>query len=94
MADKKASFDVENCEIGTTLEYNIFSSADPNTKITGTRTVASATESFTDILLPGIADGTINISAILTDAAGNVSEPGTASIVYPQLPPTVQVDIQ
>ena len=86
MANKKASFDVENCEIGKTIEYTIFSDADPNIKIIGTRTVASATESFSDILLPGIADGTITVINKLTDATGNISRSSESTFVYP-VPP-------
>ena len=83
MTDKKIQFNVGNCEIGTTLEYTIFSSADPNTKIIGTKTVLNTIESFTDIMLPGIADGTITVSTTLKDISNNVSTAGTGTSVYP-----------
>ena len=83
MADKKISFNVGNCEVGGTLEYTIFSSADPNTKIIASKTVASTTESFSDIALPGIADGTITLSVSLTDVLGNIGTTTTAQREYP-----------
>ena len=86
MADKKISFNVGNCEVGGTLEYTIFSSADPNTKIIASKTVASTTESFSDIALPGIADGTITLSVSLTDVLGNIGTTTTAQKGYPYEP--------
>jgi len=75
-------FDVENCEVGTTLEYTIFNSLVPTTNITGSRTVTNSTESF-DIPLPGIDDGTIVVSVILTDGAGNTSQKVVSPVHYP-----------
>ncbi len=88
MADKKARFNVGSCEVGATLEYTIFSSADPSTKIISTKTISSTTETFTDILLPGIAEGTITVNVKQTDSAGNASNIGTSTYAYDLTSPT------
>ena len=47
--------------------------------VTGSGTIASATEQVTGIDVSSLLDGTLTFSATLTDAAGNTGSAATAS---------------
>ena len=66
-----AGFTFANAEVGTTYAYTISSSAG-GTPVTGSGTVASATQDVTPIDVSSLPDGTLTFSVTLTDAAGNV----------------------
>ncbi len=69
-----AAFEITTAEIGSTYSYTI-SSSGGGTNVTGTGTIAGATESITGLNLAGLNDGTLTVSVTLTDPSLNV---GTA----------------
>lgn len=64
------SFTFAGAETGATYAYT-FSSSGGGTDVTGNGTIVSATDRVTGINLSGLGDGTVTLSAVLTDAAGN-----------------------
>ncbi|WMN12616.1 Calx-beta domain-containing protein [Marivirga salinae] len=64
------SFTFAGAEVGTTYNYMLSSSAG-GTDVTGSGTIATATDQITGVDLSGLADGTITLSVTLTDPAGN-----------------------
>lgn len=66
-----ASFNITTAEVGTTYNYTI-SSSGGGTNVTGSGTIAAATESVTGIDVSGLGDGTLTVSVTLTDASANV----------------------
>jgi len=65
-----ASFTFNGAEVGVDYSYTV-SSSGGGTPVTGTGTVASAGEQISGIDLGGLSDGTLTLSATLTDTAGN-----------------------
>ncbi|WP_200978007.1 MBG domain-containing protein [Echinicola sp. 20G] len=70
------SYTFAGAEIGTTYNY-IISSSGGGTNVTGSGTIATATDQITVIDLSGLGDGTITLSVTLTDAAGNTGSSST-----------------
>lgn len=66
-----AAFDITSAEVGSTYNYTISSSGGPAT-VTGSGTIAGATESVTGVDVSTLADGTLTVSVTLTDTASNV----------------------
>jgi len=71
-----AAFEITTAEIGSTYSYTI-SSSGGGTNVTGTGTIAGATESITGLNLAGLNDGTLTVSVTLTDPSLNVGTPVT-----------------
>jgi len=69
------SFTFAGAEVGTTFNYT-FSSSGGGTNVTGSGTITTATDQITGIDISGLGDGTITLSATLTDGGGNT---GTAA---------------
>lgn len=69
-----AAFQMTGAEVGAGFSYSITSSGG-GTPVTGTGTVATATQNVTGLDLSALADGTLTVSLTLTDTAGNA---GTA----------------
>ncbi|WP_343858626.1 Calx-beta domain-containing protein [Fulvivirga kasyanovii] len=73
-----ASFTFSAAEVGATYNYT-FSSSGSGTDVTGSGTIATATDQITGIDLSGLADGTVMLSVTLTDPAGNTGSPATST---------------
>ncbi|WP_186758167.1 MBG domain-containing protein, partial [Echinicola salinicaeni] len=71
-----ASFTFSGAEIGTTYNYT-FSSSGGGTNVTGSGTIATATDQVTGIDLSGLGDGTVTLSVTLTDDSGNAGSAAT-----------------
>ncbi|MFZ8940776.1 MAG: hypothetical protein ACO2ZK_02045, partial [Gemmobacter sp.] len=64
------AFQFSGAEVGAAFAYSITSDGGAGS-VTGSGTVASATQSVTGLDLAGLPDGTLTLSVTLTDAAGN-----------------------
>ncbi|AGA80716.1 MBG domain-containing protein [Echinicola vietnamensis] len=65
-----ASFTFAGAEVGADYAYT-FTSSGGGTNVTGSGTVATATDQITGIDLSGLGDGTVTLSVTLTDGFGN-----------------------
>ena len=83
-----SSFTFAGAEQGTTYHYTVTSSGG-GTPVTGSGTVAVATQQVADIDVSALPDGTLTYSVTLTDAAGNVGTAATATATLDQTAPTV-----
>lgn len=72
-------FEISNADVGAGYAFTITSSGG-GTPVTGSGTVASATQQVTGLDLTGLADGTLTLSLTLTDAVGNAGVPATATM--------------
>ena len=72
------SFTFAGAGIGTDYDYT-FSSDGGGTNVTGSGTIATATDQITGIDLSGLGDGNITLSVTLTDTNGNEGVPATDS---------------
>lgn len=77
-------------EVGTGYSYTITSSGG-GTPVTGSGTLASATDAITGIDLSGLADGALTLSVVVTDSAGNASPAVTDTAALDQTAPTVAI---
>ncbi|WP_026775628.1 Ig-like domain-containing protein [Polaribacter sp. Hel_I_88] len=68
--DEAVSFTFIGAEIGSTYNYTL-NSNNGGTPVTGTGTIATATDQISGIDLSGLSDGIITLSITLTDTAGN-----------------------
>ena len=66
------SFTFASGEVGATYDYTI-SSSGGGTNVTGSGTLTTATDQITGLDLSGLGDGTLTLSVILTDTAGNAA---------------------
>ncbi|HEX7048548.1 MAG TPA: tandem-95 repeat protein [Gammaproteobacteria bacterium] len=66
------SFTFSNAEVGASYSYTI-SSDGGGTNVTGTGTIDGASENFSGINVSGLSDGTLMLSVVLTDSAGNTA---------------------
>ena len=75
-----ASFTFAGAETGSSYAYTI-SSDGGGSDVTGSGTIATATDQIAGLDLSGLGDGTLTLSVVLTDAAGNAgaTEAGTAA---------------
>ncbi|WP_452610319.1 Ig-like domain-containing protein [Roseivirga echinicomitans] len=73
-------FNFAGAEEGTTYTYTV-SSSNGGTNVTGTGTIATATDEVTINNLSGLTDGTLTLSVTLTDASSNTSTAQTAATV-------------
>ncbi|KJR37758.1 Ig-like domain-containing protein, partial [Vibrio sp. S234-5] len=82
-----ASFSFSNAEAGANYSYTI-SSSNGGSNVTGTGTLASASETLSGIDLSNLNDGTLTLSVIVTDGAGNSASAVTASSTLDTAVPT------
>ncbi|EJK2117075.1 hypothetical protein NK428_004049, partial [Vibrio navarrensis] len=82
-----ASFGFSNAEEGASYSYTI-SSTNGGSSVTGTGTVTSASEAVSGIDLSNLNDGTLTLSVIVTDSAGNSASAVTASSTLDTAAPT------
>ena len=82
------SFTFSGAEIGSGYNYTITSSGG-GTAVTGSGTIATATDQISGINLSGLGDGTLTLTAKLTDAAGNVGSQVTNIKVKDTVAPAV-----
>ena len=66
-----AAFQFSGAEVGAAFAYTITSDGGAGS-VTGSGTVASASEAVAGLDLTALPDGTLTVSVTLTDAAGNV----------------------
>ena len=67
-----ASFTFSGAEVGADYSYTISGSG--GTPVTGSGTIASAAEQISGLDLSGLSDGTVTLSVVLTDTAGNSAD--------------------
>ncbi|RKQ42681.1 putative secreted protein (Por secretion system target) [Roseivirga pacifica] len=77
------TFTFAGAEIGTTYNYTV-SSDNGGTNVTGSGTIATATDQVTLADLSGLNDGTLTLSLTLTDASSNVGTAVTAQTTIDQ----------
>ncbi|WP_436322591.1 Ig-like domain-containing protein [Vibrio cidicii] len=85
-----ASFGFSNAEVGASYSYTI-SSSNGGSSVTGTGTLTSASETVSGIDLSNLNDGTLTLSVIVTDSAGNSASAVTASSALDTVAPTVTI---
>ena len=73
-------FTFAGAEVGATYDYTITSSGG-GTDVTGTGTIATATDQISLIDVNGLEDGTLTLSVTLTDAANNEGSSITDTVV-------------
>ncbi|KJR14633.1 hypothetical protein, partial [Vibrio sp. S234-5] len=72
-----AAFSFSSAEAGANYSYTI-SSSNGGSSVTGTGTVDSGSETVSGIDLSNLNDGTLTLSGIVTDSAGNSASAETA----------------
>ena len=82
--DTAVSFTFTSAEVGTDYAYSI---SDGSSQVTGSGTIATATDQISGIDVSGLSDGTLNLSVTLTDPAGNVGIAATDSVTKEATPP-------
>ena len=85
-----ASFTFASAEVGATYSYTI-SSSGGGTNVTGSGTVGSAGAQISNINVGGLNDGTLTLSVVLTDTAGNASAAVTDTATLDGTVPTVAI---
>jgi hypothetical protein len=76
------SFTFAGAEVGATYNYTVTSSG--TNSVTGSGTIASATQQVTGINVASLPNGTLTYSVTLTDPAGNVGNAFTAQATLDQ----------
>ena len=84
------SFTFAAAEIGTTYNYTI-SSSGGGTNVTGSGTIASATDQITNIDVSGLNIGTLTLTVTLTDGGGNTGTDATDTVQKIDAPTAVTV---
>ncbi|MEP4164354.1 DUF4347 domain-containing protein, partial [Maricaulis sp.] len=77
--DNAASFTFASAEVGADYDYTITSSGGGGS-VTGSGTIATATDQITGLDVSGLPDGTLTFSVTLTDAAGNTGGAATDTV--------------
>ena len=75
------TFALSGAEVGATYAWQV-TSATGGTPITGSGTIASASQTFGGIDATGFAYGTLTVSVTLTDTTGNSADPVTDGAMY------------
>ena len=86
--ESSVSFTFAGAEVGATFNYSL-SSSGGGTNVTGSGTIATATDQITGIDLSGLGDGTITLSVTLTDGAGNTGDAAIDTETKDTTAPTV-----
>jgi hypothetical protein len=81
-------FKFTGAELGTTYNYTITSS-NGGTPINGTGTITAADQTLSGINVSTLRDGTLTFTVTLTDTAGNVGAPTTATASLARQPSSV-----
>ena len=81
------SFTFAGAEVGAIYNYTVISSGG-GTPVTGSGTIASATQQVTGINVSSLPNGTLTYSVTLTDAAGNTGTAATATATLDKAAPT------
>uniref|UniRef100_UPI0040473EFD T9SS type B sorting domain-containing protein n=2 Tax=Roseivirga sp. TaxID=1964215 RepID=UPI0040473EFD len=76
-----SKFTFAGAEVGTAYNYTV-SSSGGGTNVTGTGTIATATDKITMADLSGLGDGTLTLSVTLKDASNNTGGAQTATTVH------------
>jgi hypothetical protein len=84
------SFSFASAEIGASYSYSI-SSSGGGTAVTGSGTIASISALISDINVSGLGDGTLTLSVVVTDSAGNVASAVTNTATLDATAPTVAI---
>lgn len=79
-------FSFAGAEIGTTYNYTISDAASHT--VTGSSTISSATQAVNSINVSGLNDGTLTLSATLTDGSGNIGSAATATVTKDTVAPS------
>ncbi|MCY0966378.1 hypothetical protein, partial [Parathalassolituus penaei] len=66
------SLTMAGAEVGATYSYSI-SSSGGGTPVTGSGTISSAGQQLSGVDVSGLSDGTLTVSLVLTDSAGNAA---------------------
>lgn len=82
-----AAFTISSAEVGATYNY-VISSSGGGTNVTGSGTVATATQAVTGINLTGLSDGTLTVSVTLTDTNSNAGTAATNTVLKNTAAPT------
>ncbi|WP_252946619.1 Calx-beta domain-containing protein [Roseivirga pacifica] len=85
-----STFTFAGAEIGTTYNYTV-SSNNGGTNVTGSGTIATATDQVTLADLSGLNDGTLTLSVTLTDASSNVGTAATDDTVLDTTAPVAPI---
>lgn len=86
-----ASFTFAGAEVGASYSYTIASDAG-GSDVTGSGTIATATDQVTGIDLSGLTDGTLTLTVALTDPAGNAGDDATDSAAKDTDAPVLSFD--
>jgi hypothetical protein len=86
-----ASFTFAGAEVGASYSYTIASDAG-GSDVTGSGTIATATDQVTGIDLSGLTDGTLTLTVALTDPAGNAGDDVTDSTAKDTDAPVLSFD--
>ncbi|MEE2635201.1 hypothetical protein DD556_17600 [Phaeobacter sp. JL2872] len=86
-----ASFTFAGAEVGASYSYTIASDAG-GSDVTGSGTIATATDQMTGIDLSGLTDGTLTLTVALTDPAGNAGDDVTDSTAKDTDAPVLSFD--
>ncbi|MCO6358562.1 choice-of-anchor D domain-containing protein, partial [Roseivirga pacifica] len=85
-----STFTFVGAEVGTTYNYTV-SSDNGGTNVTGSGTIATATDQVTLADLSGLNDGTLTLSVTLTDASSNVGTAATDDTVLDTTAPVAPI---
>jgi hypothetical protein len=89
-ANKTAlAFVFSGAEVGSTYNYSIDDTNGGTTAITGSGTIASATDAISSIDVSSLDDDTLTLSVTLTDTAGNVGNATTDTVTKDIAVPTI-----
>ncbi len=84
-------FSFSGGEVGATYSYTITSSG--GTPVTGNGTLVTAADAVTGLDLSGLADGTLTLSVVITDSAGNTAGAITATATLDQTAPLLSSSV-
>lgn len=82
------AFQFAGAEVGSTYNYSITSSGG-GTAVTGSGTIATATDTIGSINTTGLADGTLTVSVTLTDTSSNTGAAATDTVIKDIAAPTI-----
>ncbi|MFD2173432.1 hypothetical protein ACFSM0_04925 [Rhodobacter lacus] len=88
--ESAVSFTFAGAVVGTTYNYTI-SSSGGGTAVTGSGTITAASQTITGIDVSGLGDGTLTLSATLTDSASNTGAAATDTAAKDVSLPTTSI---
>ena len=89
-ANKSAlAFTFSGAEVGTTYNYSIDDTNASTTAITGSGTIATATDTISAIDVSSLDDDTLTLSVTLTDPTGNIGTSATDTVLKDVVLPTL-----